>query len=60
MNNLTHISNPVIKQHYEKLCGRGKLEKVALIACAGKLLVILNAMVREQSYRQPKIKPVSV
>lgn len=52
--------NPVIKQHYEKLCERGKFKKVALIACARKLLVILNAMVREQSYWQPKIKPISV
>jgi transposase len=52
--------NPVIKQHYEQLCQRGKFKKVVLIACARKLLVILNAMVREQSYWQPKIKPISV
>jgi len=38
--------NPVIKQHYQKLCSCGKLKKVALIACARKLLVTLNAIVK--------------
>jgi len=41
--------NPVIKAHYESLCNRGKLKKVALIACARKLLVILNAMTRTKT-----------
>lgn len=38
--------NPVIKAHYQSLSSPGKLKKVALIACARKLLVILNAMTR--------------
>lgn len=38
--------NPVIKAYYKSLCNRGKLKKVALIACARKLIVILNAMTR--------------
>lgn len=38
--------NPVIRAHYEQLTGRGKLPKVAIIACMRKLLIILNAMVR--------------
>lgn len=38
--------NPVIRAHYEQLKGRGKLAKVAIVACMRKLLVILNAMVR--------------
>lgn len=40
--------NPVIQQHYQRLLGTGKKKKVALVACMRKLLVILNAMLREQ------------
>jgi transposase len=39
--------NPVIKNFYEQLVGRGKLKKVALVACMRKLLTILNAMFRD-------------
>lgn len=39
--------NPVIKAHYEQLRARGKLFKVAIVACMRKLLVILDAMVRK-------------
>jgi transposase len=39
--------NPVIKTFYDRLCEKGKLKKVAHIACARKLLVILNAMARD-------------
>lgn len=38
--------NPVIKSFYENLIQRGKPKKVALTACMRKLLVILNAMLR--------------
>ncbi len=41
--------NPVIKTYYRSLCNRGKLKKGALIACARKLLVILNAMTRNNT-----------
>lgn len=40
--------NPVIKAHYAQLLSRGKVKKVALVACMRKLLVILNAMTRDQ------------
>ena len=40
--------NPVIKRFYHSLLERGKEKKVALTACMRKLLVILNAMVRDQ------------
>ena len=40
--------NPIIKRFYENLLARGKEKKVALTACMRKLLVILNAMVRDQ------------
>lgn len=46
--------NPAIKQHYEQLVARGKLKKVALVACMRKLLTILNAMVRDQATWQEK------
>lgn len=39
--------NPVIKAFYANLRARGKPHNVALIACARKLLVILNAMLRQ-------------
>jgi len=40
-------SNPVIRPYYQGLIARGKLPKVALTACMRKLLVMLNAMVRD-------------
>jgi transposase len=39
--------NPVIRDFYERLLAKGKLKKVALVACMRKLLVILNAMIRD-------------
>jgi transposase len=38
--------NPVIKTFYDRLIGAGKPKKVALVACAHKMLRILNAMAR--------------
>jgi transposase len=38
--------NPTIRAFYERLTAKGKAKKVALIACARKLLIILNAMVK--------------
>lgn len=40
--------NKVIKPFYERLIKAGKLYKVAMTACMRKILVILNAMVREK------------
>jgi transposase len=42
--------NPVIQTQYQQLLKRGKLKKVALMACMRKFLTILNAMMRD---RQP-------
>jgi transposase len=39
--------NPVLKQFYQRLIAAGKPKKVALVACMRKLLVILNAMIRD-------------
>ncbi|MCJ7548090.1 MAG: IS110 family transposase [Anaerolineae bacterium] len=38
--------NPVLRDFYERLLQAGKLKKVALIACARKLLTMLNAMLK--------------
>ena len=42
--------NPVFKAFYASLKARGKLPKVALVACMRRLLTVLNAMMRT---RQP-------
>jgi transposase len=39
--------NPVIRAFYQRLLAKGKLKPVALVACIRKLLVILNAMLRD-------------
>lgn len=39
--------NPIIREFYQRLCATGKPSKVAIVACMRKLLVILNAMVRD-------------
>jgi transposase len=41
----------VLKAHYQQLRQRGKLKLVALMACARKLLVWLNAIVRDGQVR---------
>jgi transposase len=41
--------NPQLKVFYERLIAAGKPKKVALIACARKLLTIVNAMVRDNT-----------
>jgi transposase len=41
--------NLVIAPHYQKLRAAGKTGKQALIACMCKLLVILNAMLRDET-----------
>jgi transposase len=45
--------NPTIKAFYERLLTRGKSKKLALTACVHKMLVILNAMVRDNSPWSP-------
>ena len=40
--------NPVLKEFYERLMARGKPAKVALVAVMRKMLVILNAMVKNK------------
>ena len=42
--------NPKIKAFYDRLIAAGKLPKLALTACMRKILVILNAMIKNRSY----------
>lgn len=51
--------NPVIRQFYQRLVATGKPKKVALTACMRKLLIILNAMVRQGTPWSPAIAAVS-
>jgi transposase len=39
--------NPVFRAAYQRLLAGGKKKKVALIACARKLVIILNAIIRD-------------
>jgi transposase len=41
--------NPLLKAYYAKLLAAGKAKKLALIACTRKLLIILNAMLRDKT-----------
>lgn len=41
--------NPIIKQTYQRFLEAGKLKKVAIVACMRKLLVTMNAMLRENT-----------
>jgi transposase len=41
--------NPALKSRYPKLLTVGTAKKLALIACTGKLLVILKVMLRNKT-----------
>ena len=41
--------NPVIRDLYQRLIAKGKLKKVALVACMHKMLTILNSMVKNNT-----------
>ena len=41
--------NPVIKAFYQRLVGNGKHKKVAIVACMRKMIVLLNAMIRDET-----------
>jgi transposase len=47
--------NPVIRAFYQRLRLAGKPAKVALTACMRKLLVILNAMLKNRTYWNPQL-----
>jgi transposase len=41
--------NRLIRSHYQQLLSRGKAKMTALVACMRKLLLILNAMIKNQT-----------
>jgi transposase len=47
--------NPVIRAFYLRLVASGKPKKVALTACMHKLIIILNAIVRDQTAWQENV-----
>ena len=47
--------NPVLREFYQRLLEAGKPKKVALTACARKLLTILNTMARTGVHWNPNI-----
>lgn len=47
--------NPVIRAFYQRLRQAGKPAKVALTACMRKILVILNAMLKNRTYWNPQL-----
>jgi transposase len=47
--------NPPLRAFYERLVGRGKPKKAALTAVARKLLISLNAMIRDQREWEPAV-----
>lgn len=51
--------NPTIHAFYHQLRARGKTTKVALTACMRKLLVILNAIIKQQTKWQPELSKIT-
>jgi len=57
MPTLTAVrSNPWLRAHYERLRARGKLPKVALVACMHKLLFAVYSVAK---HRQPFVPMLS-
>ena len=50
----TSAHNPAIRAFYDRLIAAGKPPKVALTACMRKLLIILNAILRDATPWQPQ------
>ncbi len=46
--------NPPIREFYQRLLAKGKIKKVALVACMRKLLTVLNAMARNGTTWDPE------
>ena len=53
-------NNPLLKAFYDKLKAAGKKPKVALVAVMRKLIVMLNAMVRDDKTWQYDPIPIAV
>lgn len=42
--------NPALKKFYDRLIAKGKVKKVAMVACMRKLIIIMNAMLRDGTF----------
>ena len=51
--------NPTLREHYGRLTAAGKPKRVAQVACMRKLLVILNAAVRDGEIRKMVPRPLA-
>jgi transposase len=51
--------NPPIRAFYQRLVAAGKAKKVALVAAMRKLLISLNAILRDQRPWSPSMTPIS-
>ena len=51
--------NPTLARFYERLLARGKLKKVALVACMRKLLNIIRAMLTKKTAFDPSYQPLT-
>lgn len=47
--------NPLIKKFYDRLIAHGKIKKVAMTACMRKMVILLNAVIRDSCPFQPII-----
>jgi transposase len=45
--------NPLIKSYYERLRSKGKSFRCAMVACARKLLILLNSLIKENRVWTP-------
>ena len=55
MATLTAVQhNPLLRRFYQRLVAQGKHKKVALTACIRKMVIMLNAMLRDGTYWNEK------
>ena len=48
-------NNPWLRAHYQRLLARGKLPKVALVACMHKLLFAIYSVAKHRRPFEPKL-----
>lgn len=61
MPTLTAVrKNAWLRRHYERLRARGKLPKVALVACMHKLLFAVHSVARRRTAFVPHLEPAEV
>lgn len=53
-------SNPWLKRYYERLLAKGKVRKVALVACMHKLLFAVHSVARHRRSFVPHLDPAEI